>query len=77
MFIIQATVAWIIKLFTTVINSIVQKASAFVTVSHVLLALTNTLAFYVMAIITAVMSFKIQTPGKKVLSVTTLINIIL
>ncbi len=35
----------------------------FAIVSHFLLALTNTLAFYVTEIITATISFMIQAPG--------------
>ncbi len=46
-----------------VIHSIGQKASAFVIVSHFLLALTNTLAFDVVKLITAVMSLMIHAPG--------------
>ncbi len=53
----------IIKLFTAIINSAVQKASAFAIGSHLLLALTNTLAFYVTELITAVIIFMIQAPG--------------
>jgi hypothetical protein len=44
-----------------VINSVVQKASAFAIVSHFLLALTN--PFYVTEFIMAVISFMIQAPG--------------
>ncbi len=46
-----------------VINSIGQKASAFAIVSsHFLLASTNTLAFDVAELITAVISFMIHAP---------------
>jgi len=62
-FIIEAPGARIIKLFTVGINYVVQCASAFAIVSHFLLALTNTLAFYVTELITAVISFMIQAPG--------------
>jgi hypothetical protein len=44
-----------------VINSVVQKASAFAIFSHFLLALTN--AFCVTEFIMAVISFMIQAPG--------------
>ncbi len=50
------------KTFMAVINSVVQKASAFAIVSHFLLASTCTLAFYVTELITAVISFMIQGP---------------
>jgi len=52
-----------LNFFAAVINSIVQKVSAFAIVSHFLLALTNTLAFSVTELITAVISFMIQTPS--------------
>jgi hypothetical protein len=42
-----------LKLFTVVINSVVQKAGAFAIFSHFLLALTNAPAFYVSFIIQA------------------------
>ncbi len=51
-----------------VINSKEQYASAFVIVSHFLLALANTPAFYVTKFITNVISFMIQAPGPIVLS---------
>ncbi len=63
LYIHQKLGAYITKLFTTVINSVVQKASAFAIISHFLLALTNTLAFYVTELITAVIGFIIQAPG--------------
>jgi hypothetical protein len=62
-FTIEAPGACIIKLFTVIINSVVQYTSAFPIVSHFLLALTSTLAFYVTELITAVISFMIQAPG--------------
>ncbi len=46
--------ACIIKLFTIIINSVVQKASVLTIVTYFLLALTNKLGFYVMELITAV-----------------------
>jgi hypothetical protein len=49
--------ACIIKLFTSVIDSVVQYASAVAIVSHFLVALRNTLAFYVLELTTAVISF--------------------
>ncbi len=55
--------ACIIKPFTAIINFVVQYASAFAIVSHFLLALTNSVAFYVTKLITAVISFMIQAPG--------------
>ncbi len=55
--------ACIIKLFTAVITSVVQLASVFAIGNHFLLVLTNTLAFYVTELITAVISFMIQAPG--------------
>ncbi len=57
--------ACIIKHFKAVINSVVQKTSTFAIVNHFLLALTNTLAFYITELITAVMSFMIKAPGPK------------
>jgi hypothetical protein len=55
--------ACIIKHFTDEINSTVQQASAFAIVRHFLLPLTNTPAFYVTELITAVISFMIQAPA--------------
>jgi hypothetical protein len=52
----------IIKLFTSLINSAVQQASAFVIVSHFLGALTNTSAFFVTELSTAVKSFMTSAP---------------
>jgi len=49
-----------------VTNSLVQYASVIAIVSHFLLALTNTLAFYVTESITAVKNFMIQTSGLQV-----------
>jgi hypothetical protein len=66
-FIILGPGACIIKLFTAVINSVVQYASAFAIVSHILLALTNALAFYVTELIMVVISFMIQAPGANVI----------
>jgi hypothetical protein len=54
--------ACIIKLFTDVIHPVGPLASVFASVSHFLMAFTNTLAFYVMQLITAVIGFKIQAP---------------
>ncbi len=48
-------------------NFVVQQASAFAVVSHSLLVLTNTLAFYVTELIKAVISFMIQAPGANVI----------
>ncbi len=59
--------ACIIKLFTAVINFVVQYASAFAIVSHFLMALTNALAFYVTELIKAEISFMIQAPGAYVI----------
>ncbi len=56
------TGAYIIIHFTAVINQGVKYASAFAIVSHFLLALTNTLAFYVMELIKDVISFMIHAP---------------
>jgi hypothetical protein len=44
-------------------TSVVQSASAVAIGSHFFLALTFTLAFYVMELITAVISFMLQAPG--------------
>jgi hypothetical protein len=52
------------KHFRAVIYCVVQKASAFAIVTHFLLALTNTLAFWVTELMTAVISFLTQAPGK-------------
>jgi hypothetical protein len=52
--------ACIIKLFTAAINSVGKKASAFAIVCCFLLALTNTLSFYVTELIIPVISFMIQ-----------------
>jgi hypothetical protein len=60
-------VPYIIKHITAVITSIVQEDSAFAISCHFLLALTNTLAFYVTKLIMAVISFMIQTPGPNVI----------
>ena len=59
---IAGPAACIIKLFTAVITSVVQLASAFAIGSHFLLVLTNTLAFYVKDLIIIVISFMIQAP---------------
>ncbi len=64
--IVQAPGACIIKLFTSVINPVGQEASAYAIVSHFLLSLTNTLAFYVTKLIKAVLSFMIQAHGGSV-----------
>ncbi len=66
--------ACIIKHFTVVINFVVAQASAFAVVSHSLLALTNTLAFYITELITAVISFMIQAPGANVIKLFTVIS---
>ncbi len=58
-----ALAACIIKLFTDIIHPVGPLASLFAIVSHFLMAFTNTLAFYVMELITAVIGFKIQAPG--------------
>jgi len=62
------------KFFTGVMNSAVRKASSFVIVSHILLALTNTLAFHVTELITAIKSFMIQGPDCSTLPFTTFIG---
>jgi hypothetical protein len=54
-----------IKLFTSILNPVVQKACACTIISHFLLALTNTLAVYVTELITAVISFMKQAPVGK------------
>jgi hypothetical protein len=53
----------IIKIFMAIINSMVQKANAFIIANHFLLAWTITLAFYVTELIMAVISFMIQAQG--------------
>ncbi len=53
----------IIKLFTAVINYVVQYANAFAITSHFSLVLTNESAFFVKLLITAVISFMIQAPS--------------
>jgi hypothetical protein len=54
--------ACIIKHFMAVINSIMYKASVFVIVNNFKFALTNTLAFNIIELITAVKGFMIQAP---------------
>ncbi len=53
----------IINIFTAVINPAVQQATDFAIVSHFVLALTNTLSFYVTELITPVINFMIKTPS--------------
>jgi hypothetical protein len=50
----------IIKLFTAVTNFVMYKASLLIIVYNFLLALTNTLAFYMMELITAIKSFVVE-----------------
>jgi hypothetical protein len=45
-----------------IIFLVVQKATAFAMVDQLLLLLTNTLAFHVTKLITAIISFMIQAP---------------
>jgi hypothetical protein len=51
----------IIELFTVVIHTVIYYDSVFVIAQ--LLALTNTLAFYITELITVVKSFMIKAPG--------------
>ncbi len=48
------------KRFTVVIYSIMYQARVFVIINNILFDLTNTLAFYGMELITAVISFIVQ-----------------
>jgi hypothetical protein len=50
-------------------NSVAEKASVFVIVSHFLLTETNALAYYPTELITAVISFMIDAPGVSLLGV--------
>jgi hypothetical protein len=60
---VQDSGACIIKLFTAVINYVMYLVHVFVIVNNSLFTLTNTLAFYIMELITDVKSFMIQAPG--------------
>ncbi len=51
------------KSFSAVLDFVVLEARAFAIVSHFLVALTNTQAFHIIELITAVISFMIQAPG--------------
>jgi hypothetical protein len=55
--------ACIIKLITAVINSVKQKATAFVKASKKLLTIVKALAYCTTELITAVKSFMIQAPS--------------